>query len=144
MSLAVVKKYEESNCETELKFAKWSLYYLFNKASKSFDEFLDNFPNRAIALSLRLSMFTFGVKIKKLNHNDSKDLINETYSNLEFRNKLTNLVNIHESHPMYNVEKAFELKMKLKEISDNTELNEITKQMNEFIDLAISVNHSKK
>ncbi len=144
MALAVIKKYEESNCETELKFAKWSLYYLFNKASKSFDEFLDNFPNKAIALSLRLSMFTFGVKIKKLNHYDSKDLINETYSNMEFRNKLTNLVDVHKNHPMYNVEKAFDLKMKLKESSDEAESIKITKEMNEFIDLAISVNHTKK
>lgn len=155
MALAVVKYYEENKTKEDLIHAKWSLAYLFNQCSKSFDEFFDNFPNKYISFKMKVTAFTFGVKIKKQNHRESKKLVHIMHNSKEFRDRMTQLVYLNDKHPMSDVENAFV--QKLEEIKVYKEMKAANKTKDDLseeqlaiiaeserlTDIAIGVDHIK-
>jgi len=137
MALAVIKYYEENKTLEDKIHAKWELWYLFNKSSESFSDFFDNFPNKIISSGMKAVTFTFGVRIKKQSHEESKQLVSIMHSNIDFRNRLTSLVHVSEKHPLKSVEDAFEQKLKEIHVFNEMKKNNKTKDELDNEDIAI-------
>jgi len=66
LSSAVLKRYHhEQAYKEDLAFMQWSCESLFYDSQQAFDGVLDNLPNRAIAVLLRVLIFPLGKRYKK-------------------------------------------------------------------------------
>jgi hypothetical protein len=92
MSVAVMKYAQDQNTQEDRLHAQWALKFLAHRAGVAFEEVFANFPNRLVAVAMRVLTFPLGVHLHKPTLKESRQLVNIMHDgdNL-FRTRLSSL-----------------------------------------------------
>lgn len=83
-----LKKDLKKDLAKDLEFVTWCLDFCLYKIGQSFQKFLDNFPNRLLAVGLKILAFPFGINYKYPSDINGSFIANEMMKDSSFRDRL--------------------------------------------------------
>ena len=109
LASAVMKYYYDNNKPlSDVDYVCWSLQQCLQKIQQASNEFLDNFPNRFVALLLRCAIFPFGTHYRHPKDKLHKNIVASMLLPSELRDRLTKYcyVSNKEDDITYRLDKA--------------------------------------
>lgn len=109
MASAVLKYYHDHNeLDADVEYVCWSIQYCLHKIQIAIDELLNNFPNRPVAILLKLIIFPFGQAYRNPKDTLASAIVTAMLSPSELRTRLTKycFVSTKENELSANLEKA--------------------------------------
>lgn len=119
MALSTLKYYEDNGKRLNDEiYVKWALEFCLYNSSRRLISVLNNFPNKYLGKALKFLVFPFGNNFKLpndlLEHEISKDLLNDSITRKDFKNNVYLPDDINDI--IGGVEKTYSMILELKEV----------------------------
>ncbi len=117
----VIKHYENDGCpEEDFPVVKWALDYLLHDYQEAFKAIVQNYPNRALAVLLKLTVFPIGMHFSPPADELEKKVANLLTQNNATRDRM--IAGLHmedaENNPLAHVNAVYLESLKLEPIND--------------------------
>jgi alkylation response protein AidB-like acyl-CoA dehydrogenase len=117
MGSAVLKYYHDNEQQgLETPYVHWCMQRHLFEAQKAFQDFIDNFPSRFIAHTIRFIAFPWGYTYKKPSDKLGHELVKPMMTNNRLRDRLTGDIFVGQQGAAAIVEKAFQTYLDTKDI----------------------------